>query len=487
MLLWDPCFELFPLTATPSETHREAGPAPDGTFLAPPAYLNAGNEIVVQELLQESLSLWRQNGVCLAPFARTFTAAEQAARETYLDRFLQTVETELRDLPSTRSERRCAHDRITSAFTNFAKACLGLDDSHLELLLNHGFSAIAAELAREARHIDPAVSAADIFQASRNAWTACALQTLMGQRMRLTPAIFAYSMLYPYTDNYLDDPAISRDAKLEFSDRFRRRLEGYAAAPFNDREATIWHLIGLIEEQYRRTDWPEVYASLLTIHRAQENSVRMLRFGSSPANVDVLKLSFEKGGASVVADACLVAGSLSPDEARVAIGWGVLLQLVDDLQDIQQDLRDGNLTVFTESAACLRSGPPPGMPLDDLTTRALNFGYGVMRQVDRMPSDHSAIKDAAPKHKSLKEMIRMSSSLLLIWSAGESAKLYTGNYLADLETHSPFRFATLAQRRGKLSRWTGPLARMFESFLKDKDEEDGAASLLLASFFMPRL
>jgi hypothetical protein len=27
--------------------------------------------------------------------------------------------------------------------------------------------------------------------------------------MRLTPSIFAYSMLYPYADNYLDDPSTS--------------------------------------------------------------------------------------------------------------------------------------------------------------------------------------------------------------------------------------------------------------------------------------
>ncbi len=438
----------------------------------------------MRELLQETLSFWRGDAVCLPPFDRTFTAAEQAAREVHLDQFLQTVERELRGLPRTRSERRSARSRIDSAFTNFAKDCLDLDDSHLELLLNDGFSAIATQLARQARQFDPAVSAADIFQASRNAWTACGLQTLMGQDMRLTPAIFAYSMLYPYTDNYLDDPAISRGAKLAFNNRFRRRLDGDAAAPFNDREATIWHLVELIEEQYARADWPEVYASLLTIHRAQENSVRLLGFGSSPAGVDVLKLSFEKGGASVVADAYLAAGSLSPDEAQFAFGWGVLLQLADDVQDLQQDLRDGILTIFTQATASVRPGASPGMALDDLTTRTLNLGHRVMRQLDRMPSNHSALNGTSSEHKSLKEVIRMSCLLLLIWSAGESAKLYTSNYLAELETHSPFRFAALAENRKKLARWTGLLARLFESFLED--EEDEPTSLLLASSLMPR-
>ena len=95
------------------------------------------------------------------------------------------------------------------------------------MLLKGGFAAIGTELAREARRFDPAVSTADILQASRNAWTACGLQMLLGRKMRLTPAIFAYSMLYPYTDNYMDDPATPAEAKLGFSARFGRRLEGH--------------------------------------------------------------------------------------------------------------------------------------------------------------------------------------------------------------------------------------------------------------------
>jgi hypothetical protein len=452
------------------------------TILTPTAYLNA-ETIAVCKLPEQALSLWREGAACLSPFERTFTPAEQAARETHLNRFLQRIEVVLPDLPSTRCERRFARTRITSAFTDFAKGGLDLDDRHLELLLHDGFSAVATQLARKARQLDPAVSAANIFQASRNAWTACGLQVLMGLPMRLTPAVFAYSMLYPYTDNYLDDAATSLDAKIRFSDRFGQRLGGGVVASFNDRETTIWRLLELIEEQYPRADWPEVYASLLAIHRAQENSVRLLRFGSAPQDVDVLKLSFEKGGASVLADAYLAAGSLSPDEARIAFDWGVLLQLADDLQDLPQDLREGILTVFTQSVARARPYPPFRVPLDDLTTRTLNFGYRVMQQIDHMSSEH-ALNGAARKRKPLKEMIRMSCLLLLIWSAAESAQFYSRDYLAELETHSPFRFAPLAEKRSKLGRWTTLLARMFESFLKDEEDETGP--LLVASFLMPR-
>jgi hypothetical protein len=47
-------------------------------------------------------------------------------------------------------------------------------------------------------------------------------------------------MLYPYTDNYLDDPEISRQAKASFNARFERRLAGGEAEPCVAREETIW-------------------------------------------------------------------------------------------------------------------------------------------------------------------------------------------------------------------------------------------------------
>jgi len=413
---------------------------------------------------------------------RRYTPAEQSAREAHLERFLQSVEDELRELPSSRKDRRAARSRVTSAFADFAKCCLDLDGDQLDLLLHDGFSSISTQLAREARRLDPAVSAADIFQASRNAWTAVGLQSLMGLRMRLTPAIFAYSMLYPYTDNYVDDGSTSLDFKLAFSERFRRRLEGSAVAPFNEREAKIWRFIELIENQYPRDRWPLVHASLLAIHHAQEKSVRILRVDNLSAHADVLTLSFEKGGASVLADAYLAAGSLSPEEARAAFNWGVLLQLVDDLQDVQEDLHEGILTIFTESVA---RGSGLNQVLDDLTARTLSFGCRVMKQIDRLSPGHSAVANAVRNTDSLKQMIRMSYSLLLVWSAGESARLFSSQYISELETHSPFRFACIAANRKKLARWSGPLNRLFESFLED-EEEDETAPALVASFLLPR-
>ncbi len=421
----------------------------------------------VIELLEESLAVWRDCPETLPAFERAITPAEQKAREAHLQRFLDTVQSEMHHAPVTRAERKSMHARLTEALTTFGRAALRLEDCHVQLLLEGGLSSIGTDLARQARRFDPTVTVADIFQATRNAWTACGLQMLFGRSMQLTPAIFAYSMLYPYTDNYLDDPAVAAETKRGFSMRFGRRLSGDAIAAANAHEELIWRLVETIESQYARSESPQVFESLLMIHRAQEQSIRLLRRGSGTGPVDVLRLSFEKGGASVLADGYLAAGTLSPEQARFVFYWGILLQLADDLQDVREDCRDGVLTLFSQSAG--------HEPLDAITSRTLHFGRRTMMLMHQVP---------APDCVALQQLIQRSSLSIVIRSAGEAGEFYTPEYLDSLESHSPFRFSFLNERRAQFAKRSGMLVRLFESFLAG--EEDEPAFPLLPSSLMPR-
>lgn len=410
---------------------------------------------MITELLERSIAIWHECGSGLPRLGREYTIAEQAEREERLDGFLKSIETELRALPRTRAERHHARDRITAAFMDFGRGAVGLGEQHLKLLLEGGFSAIGTELGRQARRFDPAVSVTDIVQACRNAWTACGLQALMTGDMRVTPSIFAYSMLYPYSDNYMDDPDLAPEAKLSFSDRFRRRLAGEPVAARNGREAAIWRLVSLIESQYARADYTQVFDSLLAIHHAQEESLRLLRRGGAAGGaVDVVRLSFAKGGSSVLADAYLAGGAVPEEQARFAFDWGVLLQLADDIQDVHRDCERGLLTVFS------RASEEGG--LDEPTNRTLQFAGRVMAQLQAFPSRGSS---------ALKEMIMSSSYSLLIRSAGEAGELYSRGYLDRLERHSPFRFNFWRERRAQFARRGSLLKKLFEAFLAGEDDE----------------
>jgi hypothetical protein len=421
----------------------------------------------VPELLEDAIALWREADSSFPPVARPFSEQEQRAREQHLAQFLSSVEAELARLPRTRPDRDGARERITAAFVRFARSGLGLEDRHITLLLDGGFSGIGAALACQARRFDPAVSAGDILQACRNAWTACGLQMLLGRPMRVTPSIFAYSMLYPYSDNYLDDPDVPREEKVSFNLRFGRRLKGEDPPAVNRREQNIWRLVGLIESEYPRESNPRVFDSLLAIHGAQADSLRLARRGVVDGGVDVVRLSFAKGGASVLADGYLAAGSLSPDEAQFIFRWGVLLQLGDDLQDIRDDYASGALTLFSQAVGVEM--------LDTVTNRALRFGESVMSLLP-------AFK--APGSGTLQELIRRSSRSFLIRCAAEAGEFYTREYLVRLETCSPFRFEFLNRRRGQFARRQAAFVRLFEAFLEAEDDEP--AFPVLPSAFLPR-
>ena len=399
-----------------------------------------------QTVTARLLEWWREADSAPPAFLPSYSARERSRREGHLDRYLEAVEAELRAAPASRPKPAAAEERLAAAFRLFAREALDFEDRHLDLLLAGGFTETGREFARAARLFDPSISASDVFQASRNAWTTNGLQIVLGLPARLTPAIFGYSMLYPCTDNYLDHPGISKADKHAFNRRFGARLAGGQLAPAGRHEEQAWALVGLIESQYRRAEHPEVFASLCAIHRAQERSLELDRAAGAGAG-DILEIIFEKGGASVLADAWLAAGALAPAAAEFAFAWGVALQLGDDLQDVAADARDGIRTVFSEAAG--------REPLDAATNRAFHFGARVLADLDGAGA-------AAPP--AIKELIRTSFFMLLTGAVGEARKFYSAAYVQELERHSPFSFEFLRRRRRRFTRHRGILERLVGAF-----------------------
>ena len=387
----------------------------------------------------------------------TYSAGEQQKREQAYDEALQAAEREAKRAPRSRAQRLGAQDRITAAFARFSAVALGLEDEAIQLLTND-FLPVGTKLAQWARRFDPALAMPEIVQACRNAWTACGLQPLLGETIGLTPSILGYSLLYPYSDNYLDGGEISAGKKLQFSKRFRERLKGAVAEPLDRREAAVWSLVALIEEQYPRERYPQVFDCLLAIHRAQEESVAQQRRFDGSRDEEIVRISCAKGGSSVAADACLARGWLNDEESEFAFDWGVLLQLGDDLQDVQEDIRNGSTTLFSRAAAL-------GEPLDRLTTRLLNFSDVVSDRMDRLPHGSSLLKG----------LLRMSWRSLILMAVAESHGFFAPGFLAEAESHSPFRFAFLRARRDRLKGRQGLYATLFDAFLEPRDGEDAAA------------
>lgn len=381
--------------------------------------------------------------------SQQYSASEQESNERVYDEALHAVERDLQWASEAKVERGELRERIVQSFAKFSSRALNLEDDAIELLTKE-FVPVGTQLAQFARQQYPELSMGDIIQAARNAWTACGLQPLLGAKIALTPSILGYSLLYPHSDNYLDDVDISVPMKLRFSERFGCRLAGGGLAAADELERAIWELIGLIERQYPRTRFPQVFDSLLAIHQAQERSIGQLHSEFLNGENDYLRLSLAKGGTSVLADACLAKGFLNEAESGFAFAWGVLLQLGDDLQDLQDDVRRGSTTLFAQAAVA-------GERLDGLATQLFHFSERVGRRLEELPNGTA----------SFKRLLIMSWRSLITRAIADSHEFFSSGFVEEAERGSPFRFEFLRARSQRLASRQGLYGTLFSVLLEE--------------------
>ena len=195
------------------------------------------------------------------------------------------------------------------------------------------FQKITTAFLRDVRAFDASLSLADVMQALRNVWIIAILQCLFQKPIGYHPAMFAYSMLYPYSDNYLDDPSIPLAQKQRFNAWFSARLQGIQEPHHHPLEAKISDLVAMIETQFPRTEYAQVYDALYAIHHGQMRSLHQQDGTKRCDDEALLAISYEKGGTSVVADGFLMDGTLSEEQQDFCMRYGFMLQLGDDLQD----------------------------------------------------------------------------------------------------------------------------------------------------------
>jgi hypothetical protein len=380
-----------------------------------------------------------------------YSPADHRRNEIELASLADVLEAESRRASGTAGRREEAERRVLNAFGRFAVLALGWSRRSLDDVAAEGFSAALREFPARARRFDPELPASDIYQAARNALTMFCLQRLLGERVELTPSVLAYSLLYPYTDNLLDDPRLDAADKAAFGRRLHARLQGLGVGPRSSREDRIFDLVRTIEEQHSRATHPGVFASLLAINAAQ---LRSLALAAAPGigHRGAVRIAVEKGGTSVLADGYLVAGSLTPAQEECIYGLGVFLQLRDDLEDVTDDRAAGLSTVFSSG---------DGQCLDEPTARALAIGRAVL---DRLPCFD------APGAGPVREIMTRSLQLTIADAAASFPARYVPAYLEALQRRSPFRFDALARHRRRLSRARGSLTGLLERWL----EEDAA-------------
>ncbi|MDA3930181.1 MAG: class 1 isoprenoid biosynthesis enzyme [Prolixibacteraceae bacterium] len=406
----------------------------------------------IEKYNKEFIHLW-ENSSTQFPVYNNISISEKKKREEELIRFSKGLKNDIDFKKLNNSARQKFIQQFQSGFNSFFKNSFDFTPKESALVTESGLMGITKEFMNMARRFDPDVPINDIFQASRNLWIINSLQIMMGAQTTLTPSFFAYSMLYPYSDNYLDDARVETYEKVEFSKRFRQRLEGQTVIPANSREKCIFDLVTIIEEEWDRSKFSGVFDSLLAIHDAQTRSIRLLNKSNSLCNDDLLKICIEKGGTSVLADGYLLVGELTQEQERFCFGFGAFLQLVDDIQDIDEDKSEGLETIFT---AQIQEGY-----LDEIVNRAIAFGNIVM-------NDLSCFESANLEQMS--GLMIKSNAFLLTEAIGLHAQYYSTKYVTLFEKYSPFRYDFVRKRRSNMESNRISFMNKIDSFIFDERE-----------------
>jgi hypothetical protein len=377
---------------------------------------------------------WAEAKAAPHEFGVSIPLAAKLEHERRADRYVDEMEGLLRRWPASPAKRGVWRQNLLHALRRMAGDYLECDADGLNRLFTAEAMEATRQFVREARAFAPAITDDSLFQALRNLWVTHSVQLFLRSPIALSPAIFAYSMLYPWTDNCLDDLRLARAAKIAFGDWLALRLAGVEAAPRDLHAEQVCRLVGMIERLYPRAEFSEVYLSLRAIHQAQMQSLDQQNASRTWDELALLDLSIAKGGTSVLTDACLVRGWLTDEESEFMFAYGVLLQLMDDLQDLRDDLANGHMTIFTRQASL-------GL-LDEITSRLWAFTRKVLRSLSGFASTQPC---------SLKSLIQGNLRLLLLQTVARHQEFYTPSFVAALEASSPVRFCYLARQEKTLA------------------------------------
>jgi hypothetical protein len=283
-----------------------------------------------------------------------------------------------------------------------------------------------------AREFDPSLSEGDIHQALRNMWVFNSIQLYLQCPVSLTPSSFAYSLIYPYSDNCLDAAGINGLDVAEFLFWLSQRLHGVAGATSDGTARKLSRLIHMIEDEYPRLDYPDVHQSLSAIHAAQMRSLHLRRNGTGADERVLMPVTIEKGGTSVLADGFLAAGNLNAEEADMIFAYGVLLQLIDDLQDMEEDRRLGYSSPFTRA---LEAGV-----LEETTNRLIySVRISVTLMAERSPAWGGPVS----------RLIMRACNFLIFEAVARYRDLYSDSYLTMIEENMPLPLAYLGELRSR--------------------------------------
>ena len=386
----------------------------------------------IKQLTQKYVQLWWQTPASFPTLFKNYSPNEQEKIEKEISRVIEKFFAYMEQYLAMEDVNRIDFSEPIDQAKEYLKKLSDLTGIHLNHTFVNGFIRSTQLFIDKVNRFDPSMAPENIYQALRNIWTTNTIQNYMHLEIGCSDSMFAYSMIYPYTDNVLDAVSMTQTRKIQFSENLKYRLEGQPyPRECTETEKKLDALVSLVEEQFPRGEFPDVYQSLLGIYNAQARSLFQQELDVSPYVIDVLGISFEKGGTSVLADGYLVNGYLDESQQDYCFALGTFLQLADDIQDSLIDKKNHHMTLFSQVAG--------KYPLDAIANKLFHYISLIMENTLENPS-----------RQDLKELLHKSFYFHILEAVGKNRELYSNQYIKNLEAHFPFRFSFLKKLRKKL-------------------------------------
>jgi hypothetical protein len=391
---------------------------------------------------------WLAAGDTFPDFLPEVSKEQKLKNEAYIDTITADFNKQLKKYHRLPLGRRRWRDRTFGLLYNILEQeeVLGIhhymNRSELEEFVNE-----LKEFMQSARSFAPELPLPDIGQAIRNY-----MVYVMFKKIHLTgtgyhSAAFGYSMLYPFTDNYIDNVLLSSADKKEYNRLIHDKIEGREVHPKTAHQKKTCELLQYIETLYPRNQKPEVCQLLLLMLDAQDKSLRQQNRDFPLTDQERLDISICKGGISVLMDRVFVDQELTREDLLFYLSFGFFLQLADDLQDIKEDSTQGHSSLFTVSLSPENE--------ERVLNRLLCYLHGIMR-VYPAPNDH------------FKQFLLYNSYLLIYTSVIRSREFFSKDYLAKIEQLLPVSLTCLEKHLN--NRLEVMDQRMQEHYLTPLDE-----------------
>lgn len=265
------------------------------------------------------------------------------------------------------------------------------------------------------RAFDETLSPAQIWQTLRNYFIYAMIVDMQGEAQNAGDPILAYSLLYPYTDNYIDDKEISKSEKERYNRMIALKLQNETVTHQNPLEEKTCCLLDMILGAYDGAAKTKVAETLLELLEAQNCSISQQK--ADITKEQILEISMRKGSTSVLADYLFATKNWTEYEESFYLKFGFLLQLVDDLQDIEEDRNSGSHTLMTEAEK--------HQQLEQCANQLLWFTWNVIRKFE-------------PVNPSLKRFALKYCVEVSLLTAAMSPQFFSKKYLKALEPYLPF-------------------------------------------------